>query len=90
MAKHVPPKITTAAGYVESAVSEWIHARVRGEQWVSGPIPENPRLIRLREAQSRTGLSNFALWTMEKRGAFPPRVRLTQAPDDREPTDAAV
>jgi predicted DNA-binding transcriptional regulator AlpA len=77
MAKHTPPAFTTAAGYLESEVSAWIHCRVRGEEWAPGPVPEHPRLIRLREAQRRTGLSNFALWTMEKAGKFPPRLKLT-------------
>jgi predicted DNA-binding transcriptional regulator AlpA len=78
MAKHVPPGVTTAAGYVESEVSSWIHARIKGERWTPGPIPEHPRIIRKREAQDRTGLSNFTLWTMEQRGEFPPRLRLTE------------
>ena len=88
MAKHIPPNITTAAGYVESEVSAWIHARVRGEKWQPTPLPEHPRLLRLREAQERTGLSNFSLWTMEQAGTFPKRIRLTD-PVGREPADAA-
>lgn len=88
MAKHTPPAFTTAAGYLESEVSAWIHCRVRGEEWAPGPVPEHPRLIRLKEAQERTGLSNFSLWTLEKRGRFPGRIKLTlPAP---APTDAAA
>jgi predicted DNA-binding transcriptional regulator AlpA len=75
--KHIPPEITSAAGYVESDVSSWIHARIRGQLWEPGSLPEHPRIIRKRGAQARTGLSNFTLWTLEKRGQFPPRVRLT-------------
>jgi Prophage CP4-57 regulatory protein (AlpA) len=95
MAKHVPPGVTTAAGYVESEVSRYIHARIRGERWTPGPIPEHPRIIRKREAQVRTGLSNFSLWTLEQRGEFPPRVRLTEAatgPNMKvaEPEDASA
>ena len=81
MAKHIPPNVTSAAGYVESEVSRWIHCRIRGEKWTPGPIPEHPKIIRKKEALARTGLSNFTLWTLEQRDAFPRRIRLTDAAD---------
>lgn len=76
--KHVAPTVKTAAGYVESEVSRWIHARIKGEQWMPEPAPEHPRIIRLKEAQVRTGLSNFVLWTLEKQGRFPRRFHLVE------------
>ena len=88
-ARHVPPTDTRASGYIEAEVSAWIHARIRGEQWQSGPVPEHPTIIRLREAQERTSLSNFTLWTLEQAGKFPRRIRLTEKVT-RPPTDTGV
>jgi predicted DNA-binding transcriptional regulator AlpA len=87
--RRVPPSVTTAAGYLESEVDRFIHARIKGEPWAPGPIPEHPSIVRLKEAQRRTGLSNFSLWTMEQAGKFPKRLRLTEA-TDREPADDAA
>jgi predicted DNA-binding transcriptional regulator AlpA len=86
--RRIPPTDTRASGYLESDVNAWIHARIKGEPWEPGPIPADPRILRLREAQERTGLSNFTLWTMERAGTFPKRIRLTD-PVGREPADAA-
>ena len=88
MSRRTPPTDTRASGYLEAEVDAWIRCRIKGERWEPGPIPDHPTIIRLREAQRRTGLSNFTHWTMEQAGTFPKRFRLTDSVG-REPADAA-
>jgi predicted DNA-binding transcriptional regulator AlpA len=85
--RHTPPTDTRASGYLEAEVDAWIHARIKGERWAPGAIPNHPTIIRPKEAQRRTGLSNFSLWSAEQAGTFPKRFRLTDAPR-RVPADA--
>jgi predicted DNA-binding transcriptional regulator AlpA len=76
----------TAVGWIEEAVNDWIHARIKGQSWVPGPAPRWPTIIRRQELLRRVGLSYVRIWQLEKEGKFPKRVRLT---DRAEAQDAA-
>jgi len=86
------PYGNSRVGYFEHEVSNWIRGRVRqstGEPAAPPlPMPDTPRIITVREAQQRTGLSRMQLWRLEKRGQFPQRVRMTPDPIG-EASDAA-
>jgi hypothetical protein len=61
---------------MEQQVDAWIHARIKGEEWVPPEdVPEHPVLIRRKEVERRTGFSHVHIWRLEKIGKFPRRVR---------------
>jgi predicted DNA-binding transcriptional regulator AlpA len=68
-------------GFYEHEVSSWIRSRLRvntGEPAASPlAMPDNPRIISVREAEERTGFSRVHLWRLERDGLFPARVRLS-------------
>jgi len=79
-----PPTEGRAAFWVDQEVTAWCHAVIKGEVWVpADKPPERPVLIRKPEVLKRTGLSHFTIWTLERNGRFPKRVRLG------EPAEAA-
>ena len=49
--------------------------QANGQKHGGGAKPK--RIIRLRETEHRTGLSNATLWRHEQQGKFPKRVQIT-------------
>ena len=78
----IPPDTQGAVGWIESQVDEWVHARIRGEEWTPGPVPPHPSIIRKAQVFRRTGPSHVSIWKMERAGRFPRRIRLTEVAHD--------
>jgi predicted DNA-binding transcriptional regulator AlpA len=76
-----------ACGWIEEAVNDWIHARIKGQPWVPREMPRYPAIIRRQELLRRVGLSHVRIWQLEREGKFPARIRLT---DRAEVADAAA
>ena len=72
-----PPASTTAVGWIEQEVDDWLHCQIRGKAWMPGEPPKHPVLIRKAELLRRVPLSSVTIWKMEQQGRFPKRVRLT-------------
>jgi predicted DNA-binding transcriptional regulator AlpA len=83
MANHSakPPVSCRPAFWIEQEVDAWCHAAIKGVRWTPTGPPEKPNFIRKREVLRRTGLSHFSIWSMEKKGRFPKRVRLGEVAD---------
>jgi hypothetical protein len=64
------------SAWIGEWVMDWVHARVRGEEWVQGPMPKFPTIFRKHTVLDRTGLSNVTLWSLEGKGLFPKRFAL--------------
>jgi predicted DNA-binding transcriptional regulator AlpA len=76
-----------AVGWIEEDINDWIHARIKGQSWVQGPMPRRPTFIRKNEVLRRIGLSHVRIWQLEKEGKFPKRIVLTG--EQVESSDAA-
>jgi predicted DNA-binding transcriptional regulator AlpA len=80
----------TPVAWDDGQVTEFIYKRIKGERYRAPKgLPERPVLIRKAEVLRRTGLSYPTIWAMEKRGEFPPRVRLVPVTQEAETADAA-
>jgi hypothetical protein len=85
-------------GYLENLVENYIRERAG---LPLAPEPAHHRIISVKEAQARTGMSRVQLWRLEADGRFPKRIQLTNLdnanPDmtlprrgDRRADDAAA
>ena len=70
-----------ATGWVKQHVYAWVNARIKGQPWTPGAMPQWPEILRKREVLAIIGLSNVRLWQLEQEGKFPKRIKLTEGGD---------
>jgi Prophage CP4-57 regulatory protein (AlpA) len=61
----------------EKQFDHWAACKIKGLKYSPLPTSEHPTFIDKREVLRRTGLSYVTIWSLERKGQFPPRVRLT-------------
>ena len=70
----------TRVGFIEHEVENWIRSRIRvnSGQPAAAPVEPPPysTIISIKEATRRIGCSRVHIWSLEKKGLFPQRVRL--------------